>query len=322
MREPAPAPVPEPEPEPEPEPAVEPTDLPTEAGLPIFDDENDDVSWIAARAEPAPPPPPFEEPPERPLFAPEPADGSDRGSPGTRRSRPPRRGVLALGRAAPGRTPATADQPPAEEVPGRNWLRLAAVIAACLLLLVAIVVAYNLGRGRTPLGAVPDDDPDTTPSAPASSASAPAQPIEGVTATDLDPQGDPPEENPELAPLAVDGDPETAWRTSTYLQNFGPGGLKTGVGLVLDLGGSARRRRPWTSPSSARPPASRSTSPTRRRPRSRASTRSPTDVADGTRARVTLDQPATGRFVTVWLTSLPAVEGGFRGEVAEVTVRG
>ena len=37
---------------------------------------------------------------------------------------------------------------------------------------------------------------------------------------------------------------------------------------------------------------------------------------------VTLDEPATGRFVIVWLTSLPAVDGGFRGEIAEVAVRG
>jgi hypothetical protein len=41
-----------------------------------------------------------------------------------------------------------------------------------------------------------------------------------------------------------------------------------------------------------------------------------------TRARVTLDQPASGRFVTVWLTSIPLSDGGYRGEIAEVTVRG
>ena len=126
-----------------------------------------------------------------------------------------------------------------DDVPGRSWLRLAAVIAAAVLLLVAVVVAYNLGRGRTPLGAVPDDDPTTsrTPSSQPSS-SPPGGPITGVTATDFDPQGDPPEENPDLAPLAVDGDRATAWRTQTYEQNLGPGGLKTGVGLVLDLGES------------------------------------------------------------------------------------
>ena len=91
-------------------------------------------------------------------------------------------------------------------MPGRSWLRLAAVIAAAVLLLVAVVVAYNLGRGRTPLGAVPDDDdPTATPSSQTPISPA-ADPITGVTATDFDPEGTPPEENPELAPLAVDGD--------------------------------------------------------------------------------------------------------------------
>ena len=53
---------------------------------------------------------------------------------------------------------------------------------------------------------------------------------------DFDPFGDPPEENADQAPLAVDGKPDTAWTTSTYQQNFGPTGLKDGVGLLLDLG--------------------------------------------------------------------------------------
>ena len=68
-------PSPEPRPTPSPTPSRSPIvdDLPTQAGLPIFDDENDEVSWLRARDEPAPPPPPFEEPPERPLFAASPA---------------------------------------------------------------------------------------------------------------------------------------------------------------------------------------------------------------------------------------------------------
>ena len=37
---------------------------------------------------------------------------------------------------------------------------------------------------------------------------------------------------------------------------------------------------------------------------------------------MSLDEPATGRYVVVWLTALPAVAGGFRGEVAEVGAPG
>ena len=45
-------------------------------------------------------------------------------------------------------------------------------------------------------------------------------------------------------------------------------------------------------------------------------------TAEATDLALALDQPATGRYVTVWLTALPAVEGGFRGEIAEATVLG
>ena len=50
-----------------------------------------------------------------------------------------------------------------------------------------------------------------------------------------------------------------------------------------------------------------------------------TSVASGTIDRsgtLTLDEPAAGQFVTIWLTSLPQFPGGFRGEIAEIVVLG
>ena len=70
----------------------------------------------------------------------------------------------------------------------------------------------------------------------------PLVPVTGLAASDLDPQGDDGAENPDRVSLAVDGDPTTAWSTSTYRQQLGPQGLKTGVGLVVDLGSRARGR--------------------------------------------------------------------------------
>lgn len=326
--DPDPEPEPEPEPKPEPKPKPEPptrssVELPTEAGLPIFDDENDDVSWLVARTEPAPPPPPFDEPPERPLFAPEPREGPVRTP----------RNPAAAGAATywpwestgpstgTGLTPAVAEDGEDDEVPGRSWLRLAGVIGACLLLLLAIVVAYNLGRGRSPLGALPGDDGDPTPSR-TPSATPSAQVITGVTATAFDPQGDPPnDENNELTALAVDGKPGTAWRTSTYDQNFGPAGLKDGVGLTLDLGSSqsvASLDLTFVGEPTSYQVFVGDTAPTG------VSGLTPVaeETAEETRSRVDLATPATGRFVTVWLTSIPAVSDGFRAEVAEVAVRG
>ena len=99
--QPGPAPDPEPPtgPEPDPDPPGQPVEeLPTEAGLPIFGDGIDDVSWLEKRTTPAPPPPPFEKHPERPLFAPEPADGAPGAQvqAGRRAARPLRRRLLAV----------------------------------------------------------------------------------------------------------------------------------------------------------------------------------------------------------------------------------
>ncbi|MBZ5738173.1 protein kinase family protein [Nocardioides mangrovi] len=329
--EPDPDPDPEPQPEPHQEPHQEPqpeptsTELPTEAGLPIFDDDNDDVSWLTAPGEPPPPPPPFEDPPERPLFAPAPSDGGPARTP--RHPRPVAAGRdeywpwadTGAGGTGTGVRVFDEDDEP-EPVPGRSSLRVAGAILACLLLLVAVVVAFNLGRGRGPLGTKSDDDPSSSPTGRTPTTAA-AGPISGVTATDLDPQGDPPEENPELAGLAVDGKPATAWRTNTYTQNFGPGGLKTGVGLVLDLHGTHTVRSVDVTVIGS--PTAFSIYVTDEQPADVAGlTPAAQATASEPRTTVDLDDAPEGRYVVIWLTSLPQVPGGFRGQIADVTVDG
>jgi len=314
----------DPEGPPEPE---HPPELPTEAGLPIFKDESDDVSWLTARSTPAPPPPPFEEPPERPLFATEtvrrPRPGSEGGADGQEYW------PWDTGTGRPGATTGTGlraidddGHDSDEDVPGRSWLRLAAAVMAGLLLLVAIVVAYNLGRGKTPLGTEPEDDgAPTTTSSPSETPSVEATPLTGLVATDFDPQGDPPEENSDGAPLAVDGDPATSWATVSYNDQLGPGGLKTGVGLTIDLGTSTTVTSVELTMVGAPTGVALYLSedqPVGVRDLSAAATDSVAAGGD----TIELEKPATGRFLTVWLTSLPAVGSQFRGEVAEVEVRG
>ncbi len=142
-----------------------------------------------------------------------------------------------------------------------------------------------------------------------------------MTATDFDPEGSPPrDENPELVPYAVDGDPGTSWITSSYLQQFGPGGLKSGVGLTLDLGSVKDVRLVEISVSGGSTSAE-----------VYLGEEAPTDVTglepvgsgtDEETIRVELDEAQQARFVTVWLTALPPVDSDFRGEVREVVVSG
>jgi hypothetical protein len=323
-REPEPQPEPTPDPEPEPAPGDE---RPTEAGMPIFGDGIDDVSWLERRTTPAPPPPPFEAHPVRPLFAPEPASGTPLRTP-----RAPARPALGDGEFWPWDTgtgagdagDGTAMSPvPDDHVPGRTFLRLGTVLALLVLLGVAVVVAVSLGGG---------DDADPAPSGGGTSESTGTAPpderraatvtaLEGVVATAFDPEGDPPTENDEDAPLAVDGDPATSWNTEGYLDQLGPpNGLKSGVGLLLDLGGE--REVGQVVLSLVGTPTSVSLY---------AATEAPSTVeglepvargnADGD--RITLDAGgARATHLVVWLTSLPLDDGGrFRGTIAEVVVR-
>jgi len=310
-------PDPEPDPEPEPEPEV-----PTQAGLPIFDDENDEVSWLRARDEPAPPPPPFEEPPERPLFAAE-----------ARKPRFPRldEGTV-VGRGdeywpfdharstGSGLLPVL-DDDTREQVPGRNWMRLAMLVAVGLVLVVAIAIAFNLGRGKTPLGTEPDDnDGPRVSTTPTPTPTAPPTPFTGLVATDLDPLGDG-EENPQDVGSAVDGDPATSWTTLTYKQQLGRTGLKRGVGLVVDLGRSHVVSR--VDVTFLGQPTAYSLYLTDTRPtNAEALTPVARATADTAEVGVDLDDAPQGRYLTIWLTALPPVPGGFKGGIVDLVVAG
>ena len=308
------------------------TELPTQAGLPIFDDENDDVSWLEKRRDPPPPPPPFEEPPERPLFAPDDTPRRPRRvlaenpEPGTAHRGPKGDEYWPFTRTGGGSSSGSGSipayvEPDDETVPGRRWLRLAALVALVLLAVVALAIAFNVSRGRTPLGRE-QDDPTTSPS----SATSPSQslpsdlvPVTGLVADDFDPEGEPPEENPEDAGNAVDDDPGTSWSTSTYQQQLGPGGLKTGVGLLLDLGetrdvGTVRVDLGGEGTeyslflSDQRPTG--------------VDGLTPADLEELPDDTVGLSGATTGRYLVLWLTALSGTDDGrFRGEVVDVEVQ-
>jgi serine/threonine protein kinase len=303
-----------------PKPAPEPDA--TVAGLPTFDDttattsgssDSPDAAWFTPREDAPAPPPPLESPPERPLFAPEPSDGGP-----ARRARP---GAPTPPAGEESSTDSASywpfDAPPDEApVPGRRWLRLGLALGGLLVLVIAGIVAAQLGDGDDRAG-------EETPSSPtASPTPAPAaRPISGTAAADFDPFGDPPAENSDLAPRAVDGDPSTTWRTSTYRQNLGPGGIKSGVGIVVDL--QTVHHVSEVDLTFARPGTGVSLYVSLTAPTRADQLTEPVATLTAERSRkVAVDPATTGRFVTVWLTSLPRVQGGFRAELAEVSVSG
>jgi hypothetical protein len=185
-------------------------------------------------------------------------------------------------------------------------------IAAAALALLLVALGYAVASGL--------DEDDTSPPARTAPATAPRQQpkppaprrpaarlVPLTAAGAFDPEGDG-HERDEEAPLAVDGKRDTFWRTERYARFF-----KSGVGLVLDarrpvrlvqvvvhsptpgvraeirLGGSPTG--PFTKVSAAKTLSARTSFPVARR---------------------------TGRYVVIWITSLPPASAG---EISEVRAR-
>ena len=193
---------------------------------------------------------------------------------------------------------------------GDRALILAGVAGVIVL---ASIIAFLVGRSSNhATDPIPKSSPTRT------------LPLAG--ATDFDPQGEDKEENPDLAELVVDGDTSTGWRTSTYFGSSRLGGLKDGVGVVVDLGGPREvdsiRIRLKGNPTSFE--VYSSVPELDGDPKTLKSLRRIATVngapSDST---VTLPSGVLTRHVVVWLTEVPKVsEGEFRGEIKEITVRG
>jgi hypothetical protein len=246
------------------------------------------------------------------------AEGEDTRAPGTGMgagSVPPNWGpdpVNDTGAAAP--------VVPPEERPGSSWLRLASMIGILCLVLLAVIVGYTVGtRGGS--------DDATGGGAPDGSVqSLHAVPVASVVSFDPEQSGGgPADENPEQVPLATDGDPGTAWRTLRYDDGPRLAPYKAGVGLLLDLGEDTDVRdvtvtlvgSPYDVQLLAAPAGATA------RPTGTGGLRAVAG-AEGASGKVHLapDQAVTTRYLVVWLTALPRVDGGYQGGIAEVAVRG
>jgi len=314
----------------------------TQVAVPAFeepltadDDTNWDTDWHRPRGgEPPPPPPPLEPVAERPLFAPE----------GTRRTpkgEPPRSdtddwatdGAGTSTGSTPSYDGANESTGPIwpfgedpdvepddwEERTRSHWLRTPLIILLAVAAAGAVAVVWFLVGGKA-------TDPGSTASPadnPSSSNAATGQVLKLAGAKDFDPFGDPPEENPDQAGNAIDGNRDTAWTTLTYRGRPTLGGLKPGVGLVVDLGsiqnigsmrldldGSPSDVSLYAAPTNAEQPTSLD-----------GLKKIAKKDAAGEQLQLKPRSAVRARYLVVWLTSLPPVDGGFRGAIAEITVR-
>lgn len=192
----------------------------------------------------------------------------------------------------------------------RRRSRARRVVIPLVLLLVCGALAWFLG---VTMGHLPGTSAKPSPVAPQTAGPGPALTLPSVRA--FDPEGDGVEQN-STVPLATDGDPTTAWTTDTYrTSNFG--NLKTGVGLLVDLGhaqkvSSVRLAFAQAGQSVELRAADTQSDAIAGYPVVAQVIGAPKDV------ELTPTDSSAHRYWVVWITQLPQTDRGFRAELDEM----
>lgn len=134
---------------------------------------------------------------------------------------------------------------------------------------------------------------------------------------DFDPQGDK-QENPDQVRNAVDGIPDTTWATSSY-RTAAFGGLKQGVGLLLDLGKPTVLHTVQVGFSA--PGANVELRVSLAPPSAATSLQTVAAATAGAQVAALTPPPGTSaRYVVIWVTSLPKDGSGYRVGISELRI--
>jgi putative peptidoglycan lipid II flippase len=198
-------------------------------------------------------------------------------------------------------------------------LSVAAVIVVVAVVLLATVLSRIFGDVGSGLGGdeLGLNDPSSSEQAPPGDDGSVIKP---VRATVFSPEGE--ADAPELAALAIDGNPATVWPTDTYSDPAPFPGFKNGVGLMLQLSqpttlgsvtinvnstGTAVQIR---SSDSATPSSLDDTT----------ALTQPTPLKSGPNT-IEVDDAEPTSYVLVWISTLGQVNGESRSDVSEVTLK-
>ncbi|WAL39550.1 hypothetical protein BRM1_09745 [Brevibacterium sp. BRM-1] len=218
-------------------------------------------------------------------------------------------GATATGAGAAG----TVGRAPAGEggarPPGRRS-RLPVMLGGLAILVGLGIVAALFIRPGADRTAAPEPA-ETSASAPSETAQGPAPAIASVTA--IDPQGDGKEHNADAKKLP-DGD--GTWSTDRY-SSAQFGSLKDGLGLRIKLEESAAVKSVTLDSKLSGGSFDILVGDSAKRGDARRVGSGKFSKADGT---LTLDEPAEGSYVFVWITELPKSSTGYRAQLTKVAV--
>jgi hypothetical protein len=214
---------------------------------------------------------------------------------------------------------------------GGNRVVLAAVIV--VVLAVVAVAVWMVGFRK------PGTSTSGSSTQPPSSSSAPAAGavLKPVSDSTFNIYGAPPgnTENESTAPYAIDGSLSTAWSTSYYFDHANFGGLKPGTGLLIDMGKEVRLSQVEVLFSSQGPTTAEiylgNSTAMSKTALSNFTLVSPSASASGDHKFPVTGQ-AAGRYVLIWLTSVPQLPKAptgmssahtyFEGQIYNVVIRG
>jgi serine/threonine protein kinase len=196
-----------------------------------------------------------------------------------------------------------------------------AVAVTVAVIAVAAVAAFVLLNGGSPSGSRPPGGHSVAPSSVTT--------LHPVTATGFDPlnPSDSGDENTKYAAGAIDNNPQTAWTTQWYASpQFG--GLKSGAGLMIDLGQPAKIT--WVAVTFGPLPGANvqllvGNSDARSAATLHAMTTLGTASSPTGTYTFTVKSPVVGRFLLIWFTRLPPKPNSnhwFMGSVYNVVIRG
>ncbi|MFI6604357.1 protein kinase family protein [Nonomuraea sp. NPDC050536] len=197
--------------------------------------------------------------------------------------------------------------------------RSSSVVSRVLMTIVVLLVIAAVGVGAwtvgRSLGSPGTPSAQQSPST-STSVSAPPQVVKPAKASGFDPLGDG-DEKSEIADLTIDGKPSTFWKTDAY-NSAELGNLKPGVGLLLDMGKSVQVSDVVATLGGASGGAVELK--VGDRPELNALKTVATNKDASGKITLTPSQPASGQYVLIWFTRLPADAGKFHGTIYEVVV--
>ena len=222
---------------------------------------------------------------------------------------------------------APAPMVPAEPLT-KDESKLALFIVAAFVIFALVIGIYGvsrIGKGSTnifgpatgPLTRTTTVAPSTSGSNAAGGSAGAAEPLAILKVQAYDPLGDG-REHDELTGKVYDGNPDTGWYTESYSSsNFG--GLKSGVGLVVDLGPNKKPQKvELTIPNKSALEVWVGPDPTL----DGATKVGEKDPAEG---NISFDVPedVSGQYIILWYTKVyPDAKGDIRGWLNEVVVDG